>query len=262
MARPRIYIEFLKEKYQAGITEQEINKVLNNSYYRRFAGKDELPLPVIQKRHRLYVYDRDFFQEGWRPLVDKMLARKPSSVYFIHPAHYRKLSDFLEVRENALIAKTSDAFLDLNIPLNETPALMKHYKNRLLAVIVPSSQIFLSLGGSFHYRTEYYKDLIYKMNLLYIFWSQGIPIKLKYEEPTLGCYNPFPDISKLIAIWSQGETKNYKTVLDRIPKDKSAKERRPEREQMENILKYYPSSKTLFCQTFETTQKGGFWKWK
>lgn len=163
-----------------------------------------MPLPAIRNRHRIYIYDIDFFQEGWRKIIDRMMARKPSSINFIHPAHYKKVSDFLEVRENFLIAKSNDAYLDLDIPLKETPILMKHYKNRLLATIVANSQVYLSLGGSFHYRTDYFKDIIYKLNLLYVFWSNSIPIKIKYEEPTFGCYNPISDISKLIATWSQG----------------------------------------------------------
>ena len=49
----------------------------------------------------------------------------------------------------------------IDIPLKETPILMKHYKNRLLAVINQSSQVFLSLGGSLHYRSDYMKDIIF-----------------------------------------------------------------------------------------------------
>lgn len=96
-------------------------------------------MPAINKRRRLYIYDTDFFQDGWRKIIDRIMERNPSSIQFIHPAHYRKISDFLEVRENGLIAKGNDAYLDLNIPLKETSVLMKHYKNRLLAVIVPNS---------------------------------------------------------------------------------------------------------------------------
>ena len=188
------------------------------------------------------------------------MNRHPSSINFIHPAHYKKISDFLEVRENSLIAKGNDAYLDLQIPLKETPILMKHYKNRLLAVINQSSQIYLSLGGSFHYKTDYLKDIIYKLNLLYVFWSCNIPLKIKYEEPSLGCYNPIPDISKLISTWSQGETCNYKSIIDRIPKDKKLTEIRPEREQLKIILDRYPNSETLFRQTTETAKQGGFWK--
>jgi hypothetical protein len=261
IARPRIYTGFLKDKYIAGLKDIEIKHLLDNSYFRWKANNESLPIPAIKKRHRIYIYDKDFFQEGWREIIDKIIARAPSSIQFIHPAHYKKISDFLEVRENSLIAKNNDAYLDLDIPLKETPILMKHYKNRLLAVIMPNSQIYLSLGGSFYYRTEYLKDILYKLNLLYVFWSCGIPIKLKYEEPTLGCYNPIPDISKLITTWSQGETCNYKSIIDRIPKDKKMTDIRPEREQLRIILDRYPNSETLFRQTTETTKKGGFWKY-
>ena len=196
-----------------------------------------------------------------RELIDRIIARKPSSINFIHPAHYTKISDFLTVRENALIARGNDAFLDLDIPLKETPILMKLYKHRLLAVISQSSQVYITLGGSFHYQSDYLKDIIYKLNLLYVFWSCKIPLKIKYEEPTLGCYNPIADLSKLISTWSQGETCHVKSIIDRIPKDKKLTEIRPEREQLRVILDRYPSSKTLFYQTTETAKQGGFWKY-
>ena len=260
LPRTRIYAQFLKDKREAGINDKEIGRLLDNTYYRWHAGNEVLPLPSIQKRHRIYIYDRDFFQEGWRNIIDRIMNRHPSSINFIHPAHYKKISDFLEVRENSLIAKGNDAYLDLQIPLKETPILMKHYKNRLLAVINQSSQIYLSLGGSFHYKTDYLKDIIYKLNLLYVFWSCNIPLKIKYEEPSLGCYSPIPDISKLISTWSQGETCNYKSIIDRIPKDKKLTEIRPEREQLKIILDRYPNSETLFRQTTETAKQGGFWK--
>ena len=44
-------------------TELTINqkRLLENSYYRWHAGQEELPLPAIRKRHRIYIYDVDFF---------------------------------------------------------------------------------------------------------------------------------------------------------------------------------------------------------
>ena len=261
LARPNIYSNFLKEKYLAGLKEIEINHLLDNSYYRWHAGQEELPIPAITRRHRIYIYDKDFFQEGWRNIINKIIERRPSSINFIHPAHYKKISDFLEVRENTLIARGNDAYLDLDIPLKETSILMKYYKNRLLAVINPSAQVYLSLGGSFRYQTEYFKNFIYKLNLLYVFWSCNIPLKIKYEEPTLGCYNPISDLSKMVATWSQRDTCDAKSILDRIPKDKSLTDIRPEREQVRAILDKFPSSETLFRQTKETIKKGGFWKY-
>lgn len=255
-----IYKEWLKDKSLAGLKIKETMRLLDNSYYRWHAGDEVLPLPAIRKRHRIYIYDNDFFRDGWRDIIKRIMMRNPSSINFIHPARFRKITDFLDVRENGVIAKTNETYLDLDIPLSETPILMKHYKNRILALVLPSSQVYLTLGGSFKYRSEYLKNIIYKLNLLYVFWSQNIPIKIKYEEPRVGCYNPIPDLSKLISTWTQGDTKNYKSIIDRIPKDKKMTEIRPEREQLEIILKRYPSTETLFRQTAETVKKGGIWK--
>lgn len=261
LARPRIYAGFLKDKYAAGLPEIEIIRLLDNSYYRWHAGDNVLPMPAIKKRRRMYIYDTDFFQDGWRDIVDRIMDRKPSSIHFIHPAHYKKISDFLEVRENALIAKGNDAYLDLDIPLKETPILMKYYKNRLLAVINPSSQIYLSLGGTYHYQSDYIKNLLYKLNLLYVFWSCKIPLKIKYEEPPFGCYDPVAELSKMIAIWTQGDSHKIKSIIEKIPKDRRVSEVRPERQQLRNILEKYPSTETMFRQTFSSTQKGGLWKY-
>lgn len=257
LARPRIYAGFLKDKYMAGLDEKEINRLLGNSYYRWRAGDEELPLPAIKKRNRIYIYDRDFFQEGWREIMDRIIERSPSSINFIHPAHYRKISDFLEVRENFLIAKNIDAYLDLNIPLSETPILMKRYKQRLLAIITPNSQVYLSIGGSFHYKTDYFKDIKYKLNLLMVFWSCNIPVKLKYVEPTLGCYDPIPDFSKLLASWSRGDSKIENNIFSRIPK---AKKNSPERDQLDLLLEKCPSLEMVLRQTYTSVQKGGLWK--
>lgn len=260
LPNPQFYKGFLKDKYAAGLTELEIKRLLENTYYRWHAGDKELPLPAIRKRHRIYIYDRDFFQEGWQKITDKILSRHPSAIHFIHPAHYKKISDFLEVRENNLIAKGNDAFLDLNIPLKETPILMKHYKNRLLATINPNSLVYLSLGGSLHYRTDYIKNLIYKLHLLYVFWSQGIPMKIKYEEPTLGCFDPIESLSRMIALWTQGDTHLDRNIIERIPKDRRLAEVRPERQQLKSIINRYPTSEILFRQTKESVEKGGLWR--
>ena len=85
-------------------------------------------------------------------------------------------------------------------------------------------------------------------------------MKIKYEEPAIGCYDPFKNLSKLIATWTQRGTCQSKTILDRIPKDKGLTDVRPEREEIRLLLARYPSAETLFRQTVETTQKGGLWK--
>ncbi len=61
LARPRIYTSFLKDKYVAGLKEIEIKRLLDNSYFRWRAGDEKLPIPAVKRRHRIYIYDRDFF---------------------------------------------------------------------------------------------------------------------------------------------------------------------------------------------------------
>lgn len=80
LPRTRIYQNFLKDKRIAGLDDKEIGKLLDNSYYRWHAGDEALPLPAVHKRHRFYIYDNDFFQEGWRNVIDKITERKPSSI--------------------------------------------------------------------------------------------------------------------------------------------------------------------------------------
>ena len=259
LPKPNIYSNFLKEKYQAGITEKNINHILDDTYYRRFAGNNELLIPPIQKKKRVYIYDRDFFQPGWEEIIDDIAEHKPSSINFIHPAHFRRINDFLTARNKDIIAKGNDAYLDLNIPLQDTPILMKKYKNKILEVLRPSSQVFLSIGGSFQYRTEYYKDYVYKLNLLYMFWSHDIPLKLKYEEPTLGCYNPIADLSKHTAVWSRSPLKETKSILDRIPKDIRINQIRPEKEQAYLLIEKEPKAEMLLKQTLDTIKQGGSW---
>ena len=61
--------------------------------------------------------------------------------------------------------------------------------------------------------------------------------------------------------WTQGDTKNYKSILDKIPKDKGMSDIRPERIQLNMILEKYPQMDTLFRQTTDTVKKGGFWRY-
>lgn len=149
--RANIYTRLLKEKYAAGESENVINHILEDSYYRRFRGNIELPLPPINRRKRVYIYDRNFFEPGWELIVDDIAEHKPSSINFIHSAHFHHLKEFFLARENEIISKSNDIFLDLNIPLKDTRYMMRTYGKKLRALIMPSSLIYLGLGGSYHY---------------------------------------------------------------------------------------------------------------
>ena len=259
LPKPTIYKNLLKEKYQAGEKENRINHILDDTYYRRFAGDAQLPIPPIMKRKRVYIYDRDFFQNGWQDIVEEMSEHKPSSINFIHPLHFYKLSDFFTVRQNDIISKNNDTFLDFKMPLNETKYMMRKYKNLLLELIKPSSQIYFSLGGSYHYQMDYYKNFIYKINLLYTFWANKIPIKLKYEIPTLGCFDPLNELSSLIISWTNSPLRTTQTLYERIPKKTKSEHMLIAKEQLQKLIEKYPKQELLFKQTMSALQQGGKW---
>ena len=259
LPKPNIYGRLLKEKYQAGTKEINIDHILEDSYYRRFAGEKELPIPPIMRQKRFYIYDRDFFQPGWQDVVEDISEHKPSSINFIHPLRLHKISDFIAVRTTDIISKSNEVFLDIYVPLNETKYMMKEYKNKFLELIMPNSQIFLSIGGSYQYQTEYYKNFIYKMNLLYTFWANKIPMKLKYEEPTLGCYDPLRELSQLVAGWTKSPLKEEQTIYERIPKKTKVPEKLAAKEQARILVDKYPQQDNLFKQTLTSIQKGGRW---
>lgn len=257
--RANIYSRILKQKYAAGESEKVINHILDDSYYRRFAGTKELPLPPINRRKKVYIYDRDFFQPNWETIIEDIAEHKPSSINFIHPVHFHRLTEFFAARENDIISKSNDTYLDINIPLKETGYLMRNYKTKLLEFISPGSAIYLSLGGSFNYQMDYYKDFIYKLNLLYEFWANKVPLKIKYEYPALGCYNPIAELSQLVAGWTQSPLRETKTILERIPKKTKLESVKLAHEQAKTLLEKFPQQEILFKQTKSSLEKGGRW---
>ena len=50
----------------------------------------------------------------------------------------------------------------------------------LLETITNNSNVYITLGGNFKYNKQYYDDMIYKLNILYTYWANSIPIKVKY----------------------------------------------------------------------------------
>lgn len=128
-----------------------------------------------------------------------MTERKPSSIICIHPIVCSNLTQFFKLRSNDnKFARSNVIILDLNIPLDEVYYMFKSYLNSFRADITATSYIALFLGGSYATNFQYYKDFVYKMNLLYSFWSKGINIKIKYDYPKIGYKNPLEELELLI----------------------------------------------------------------
>ena len=257
--RPTIYKDFLKQKYNDGVKAKIISHVLDDSYYRNYAGENKLPLSPVLSRKRFYLYDKDFFYPDWEETLKIISERNPSSIVRIHPVICHTLTEYFKLRSFSKFARTNEIILDINIPLEDTNYMFNHYKHLFLADITKSSNVYLPLGGTLNSQAKYFKDFIYKLNLLYSFWSKGIFIKIKYIEPELGVKNPLQNISLTMETMSdilkerrQEMTLNY--IIERRKKDNTLTEER------DLLLKFYPSAKELFNQSFNKLNQQGRWR--
>lgn len=119
LPRPAIYKEFLKQKYNDGIKAKVISHVLDDTYYRNYAGENKLPLPAVLPRKRVFLYDKEFFYPDWKETLEKISSRNPSSIIRIHPVICDNLTKFFELRTYSKFARSNEIILDLNIPLEE-----------------------------------------------------------------------------------------------------------------------------------------------
>jgi len=258
LARPIIYKEFLKTKYIEGTKAKVISHVLDDSYYRMHAGDKILPIPPIQLNKRLYLFDREIFSTDWENVFKKISARKPSSIIAIHPIICKTLTQFFSLRNYPKFSRTNSIILDLDVPTEDIYYLLKQYKKLFLADISFSSNVFLQIGGDLKVNNSYYVDMIYKLNLLYSFWSKGIPIKIKFKKPSIGVHNPLYNLSCAIESWCDlSRERNQEKTLDNkiIKKTKKTSEM----EEKELLLKFYPSAKRLFNQSFKQLFYEGRW---
>lgn len=252
-----IYKEYLKQKYIDGIKANVIEHLLDDTYYRYYANS-KLPIPPIKKRHKFFLYDINFFQPDWEDLIDEISSHKPTSIICVHPIVCHTLTEYFKVREKSKIARLNTIILELNVPLNEVHYMLETYKNQFLADITQSSNVCISLGGTFKTRYHYYNDLIYKLNLLYSFWAYSIPLKITYVYPKLGAIDPLQHLSQKIARWSY----NLKTngTIDSIIVLKTKASRTLAYNERLQFLKIKPEAADLFKQNYTLISQRRYWK--
>lgn len=260
IAKPSIYKEFLKQKYQEGTLTKIISHVLDDSYYRIHAGDNLLPTPPVIAGKRVIIYDRDFFITGWKEKIQEIEARRPSTIVPIHPVFCHKLSDYFSLREEKLFSRRAIIILDLNLPLDEADYMMKRYKTKFMADILLTTPVCLPLGGNFPTSTQYYKDFVYKINLLYKFWSVGIPMKLRYFPPDMVHTNPLDNLERLVTIWSNNAYKSELPINERIHHKNSKEVKEATQQEKDLLLSYLPSARDLFDQTYTNLKNGGYWR--
>jgi hypothetical protein len=258
LAKPAIYKDYLKQCLIDGMKPRAIEHILDDSYFRQYAGTNKLPLPAISPRKRLWVYDMDFFQEGWNDWVTEATKRNCSSIVSIHPIVCHKFSEYLALREQIKIARSNQVVLDINIPLDETKYLFKEYKSYLLGDIMQSTSVYLKIGGSYPSNAQYEKDLIYKLNLLYCFWSNSIPIKLLYFPPRIGARCHLTNLLPAIELWANSNNRDW-TINDKITR-KKMKKPTPEYAEELIILKFHPGAADLFKQSYNDLAARRLWR--
>lgn len=259
ISRPTIYKEILKKKYQDGIKSNIITHILDDSYYRMFAGDNILPVPPIKTKKRIFIYDKDIFHNGWEHVLNKVSERNPAKILTIHPARCKTLTQYFTFRGIEKMGRANEMILDLDIPIDEVYYMLKHYKNRFLADIAESSNVFITLGGNYRYSKQYLEDFIYKMNILFSFWSCNIPLKIKYEQPAIGFVDPLASLSKLVEGWTKGQSKKDKSLAERTLVQQSGKIG-PAREARNLLQEKYPEAKDLFNHNFTTLSAKGVWR--
>ena len=253
MPKTWIYKNFLKEKYDEGIKTNIINQLLDNTYYRRYAGEEKLPMPSIKSNKLLYLYDTDFFSYDWEDTIQEAIDRKVRGIHSTHPIVCKTLSQYFKLRTYPKITRSNDILLDTEVPLDEVSYMLKKYQNMFLADITKNTAVYIPIGGTFQTNLQYYKDLIYKLNLLYSFWAYNIPIKLKYMPPKIGTTTSIINLLKLIAGWSH-LTNPASSINDRLMRKMAVIEEK------KILLKFHPSAADLFTQTYNDLSRRGVWR--
>lgn len=254
----QIYKELLKQKYNDGIKTSVIEHVLDNSYYRMYAGDNKLPIPPIRKNKQVYIFDKQFFIGEWEKIITDITERHPSTIKCIHPIICKTLSDYLKVRNYPSVSRANIIILDLNVPSDEITIMLNKYKNQFLADITYHSNVCLPIGGDYKSKTLYYKDFIYKINLLYSFWSKGIPINIFVRQCSPGFVNPIINLEIALSYINFQNKKHFDyTLQDKIPKKKKNNILADE---YNELIKFYPDAKDLFTQSFNQLKLKGVWR--
>ena len=256
-ADKQIYKNYLKQRYHEGVKTKIINSVLDDTYYRMYAGAQKLPIPVILPRKHIYIYDKDFFKDQWWEILQEIIARKPSKIICIHAPVCTNLTNFFLLRDCTQFARTNTIILDLNIPLENVGYMLKTYQHLFLADITQSSQVYLPIGGQYATKSLYFIDFIYKLNLLYSFWSRGILMKVKVRPTPPGFYNPLYHLERSIEQINFLKKPHYTLTLnDKIP---AKKKNNTLAEEKALLLAAHPSASNLFEQSFNELKRKGRW---
>lgn len=213
------------------ITTNQALKILDSYYYQAKVDGELIPVPPMPPKKKIYIYDENFFDyDDCFIILDKIISKKPSSIYFVHPIMCRTISKFFFIRtEYEKVSRENKIILDYFVPLHQLETYFGKYKLPLLGELTTSSDVRIYLGKNYNLNcynsTFYIKNLFYCLNLAYSYYSRNIPIKAEvYYQPDV--INPYLYFYKALKKWIN--SKEYDLALEdcftkKEKKDKLAK---------------------------------------
>lgn len=236
----------------------EIGHFLDDSYYRMYAEEEKLIMPHVKRNKDVIIYDEDVFYGDLSDVLQSLANRNCRKIIFKNPVLCHSFDDFLMVISNKKVLGATKFILDFNISEQNAAKLIYSYRNKLKEFIYYATDISMYLGKN--YKNNYYgqdffiKDLKSKLNILYYFWSESIPLKLVLWNRT----NPLDNMydSLLVAI-SNGI---YKMINHRDLTLRACLTQKPIQDSLNNILFFHPSLKNLLNQSYNNLSQNQCWR--
>lgn len=254
-----IYKSYIQTKLNDGEIGTSKALSLLDSTYSRIKIGDEIISPVVFPRKKIYLYDKDFLanEDCW-DILDNIIKKRPSSIYFIEPLQCRTIKQFLFLREEyEKVSRSNKIILDYFVPLHQLEVYFGKYKMKLLGEITKNSKVCIYMGKSYsaqaYNNTFYSKNLLYCLNLLFSYYSRNIPIGTEIYYPKLETDNPYIEIYKVINSWANSN--NWDTVLINSFRSKKQKE------VLERLLEKHPIMEPFFSYSKNKLKETrGIWR--
>lgn len=256
-------ISIYKNYIQTRLNDNKIGtgKALSllDSTYCRVKIDDEVISPVVYPKKKIYLYDKDFLanEDCWS-ILDKIIKKKPSSIYFVEPLQCHTMKQFLYLREEyEKVSRLNKIILDYFVPLHQFEVYFGKYKMKLLGEITKTSNVCIYLGKSYgaqaYNNTFYSKNLLYCLNLLFSYYSRNIPINTEIYYPKLETDNPYIEIYKAINSWAN--SRKWDISL------KSAFRTKKQKEILELFLTKHPIMEPFFSYSKDKLKETrGIWR--
>ena len=256
----RLYHSFIQDKMnKMEITPARALSFLDSAYYKAIGNEGErLPLPILEKRQKLYMYDIDFLSntDCW-DIFDRLENKNPTSIIMVHNLECHTINQFLKVRkEYDKISRQNNVILDFFVPLDQFEEYFGRYKMKLLGEITKSSNVKIYLGknyvNNFYSKQFYVGNIFYCLNYIFSYFSRNIPIKAEIHE-TIDAISPYKNTYVAIKQWTNSAEPDVPLELYFKSKKNCAEK--------DELISQYPQFALFFQQSKESLIKTrGVWR--